>query len=77
MARYLSPRQMALLSSEDQMKADSLGRRFQSEWDPIYREHGIAAPPRMDGVDPRLYERQLALGITSWAHRLIATTDYD
>jgi hypothetical protein len=64
MAKYLSPRQMALLSNEDQMKADAVGRAYQAEWDPIYREHGVAAPPRMDGVDPRLYERQLALGIT-------------
>ena len=65
MARYLSPRQMASLSADDQAKADSVGRAYQEAWDPIYREYGVTAPPRMDGVDPQLYERQLALGIVN------------
>jgi hypothetical protein len=65
MAKYLSPRQMALLSDADRAKADSLGREYQAQWDEVYRAHGLSAPPRMDGVDPRLYERQLALGIVN------------
>jgi hypothetical protein len=55
---------MALLSDADRVKADSLGRKYQAEWEPIYREFGLAAPSRPDNVDPRYYNRKLAEGIT-------------
>jgi hypothetical protein len=56
---------MASLSDEERSRADAIGRSCQAEWDEVYRAYGITAPPRMDGVDPRLYERRLAEGITS------------
>jgi hypothetical protein len=62
---------MELLSDADRMKADSLGRKYQAEWDPIYREFGVTAPPRPDNVDPQYYNRKLAEGIT----RRIPNTD--